>query len=205
MKEILAILFVSSFLYAQSNLFEPGYSGIGARFSRTLDDISLNSISITRHTSSNYFIEATLNYVDNKYRTSNLNSVNLGFSKILFREENQVLLSGYTHLGIGFIKIRDINYVLDLGFGLFHSFTFTKFSFVPEFIVNYAFMLNTNSEYSLLNPRQYTNRQNRFILAFFLNNVIQLSDRSSFIISPGIETVERDHYYRIKAGFNFSI
>ena len=203
MKKIIILCLFFNLVYSQDKLFEPGYSGFGFSYSKTLRDISVNSISINRNTSSNYFIEAMLNYIDENESESGINSAGLRFSKMYFKNKDRVPISGYTNLGVEFMKISDIYISLNLGFGIFESFRFGHFSMIPEFKLNYYLMLSPNDNHSRWGPEQYLNFDNMFVFGFALNNVINISKSNLIIITPGIVASEDDYSYKIKVGINF--
>ena len=203
MKKFLMLFLLCTFAFGQ-NLFEPGYSGVGFSFSQTTRNIPVKSIAFTRNTSGNYRFEASLNYADEKDHYDHVNSIGFGFSKILFNNEAKVPVSGYSHLGIELLRIRDIYYNLNFGFGLFHNFVFGKYSLVPEFAVDYSLRLGSTTDYSPWGPAQYLNFNNTFIIAFTLNNLFKISDRLALLITPGLVAVGSDYAYKLKAGFNLS-
>jgi hypothetical protein len=206
MKNLLVLLLFCSMLQAQKVPFEYGYSAFGFSFARSTQDVPMKSITFTRHTTANYRVEATLNYVDEKDNTggSGINSAGLDFYRMLFEEEDHLPLCGYSRLGAGFIKYSDYYYNFKIGFGLFHNFSFRDVALVPEFSVHYTLLMNANGDLNL-GAHQFLEADNVFFMALHLNGIIKIMDKAALILSPAIQASQHEYAYRIKAGFSFNL
>lgn len=91
MKKTIIILSFFGFLSAQTDLFEPGYAGIEPAFSQTFNDTYVNNLLFSRVTASDYKVEADLNYATGRKYNSNISSVRLDFSRLLFKNRDQLL------------------------------------------------------------------------------------------------------------------